>query len=179
MSVTSAVGEGRQLAWQGPALLAYHHKMFRDSVSYLEQLRAHVDGCSYCEATCRGSPQAKAPGAGVSLLQIAAALKTSCIQASFVHNILPVLRLPGPQSAQEGSSAAGQSHEQAQGCEAVTFQDSNPDIPNLIRTTCSAVMVACFHGMRKVAALQKADHMLSGTTHAQEKVLYTVEYEMG
>ena len=55
--------------------------------SYLEQLRAHVDGCSYCEATCRVPPQAEAPGAGVSLLQIAAALKTSCTQAFFVYSM--------------------------------------------------------------------------------------------
>lgn len=122
-------------------------------VSYLEQLRAHVDGCSHCEATCRVPPQAKAPGAGVPLLQIAAALKTSCIQAFLVHNRLQMLRLPGPQSAQEDSSTAGQSHEQALGCEAVIFQDFESDNSHLIRTTCPAVMVAILHGVRKVAAL--------------------------
>ena len=92
---------------------------------------------------------------------------------------LPMLRLPGPQSAQEGSSTAGQLHEQAQGYKAVMLEDFEPNIPNLFHTTCPAVMVAIRHGVRKVTALQKADHTLLGTTHAQEEVLDTVECEMG
>ena len=59
------------------------------------------------------------------------------------------------------------------------FEDFDPSIPNIICTACRAVMVAILRGMRKVAALQKADHTLLGTTHAQEEVLRTVECEMG
>ena len=46
------------------------------------------------------------------------------------------------------------------------FQKLGPNIPDLIRTSCPATMVACLDGVLKVAALQEADHMLLGTTHA-------------
>lgn len=59
------------------------------------------------------------------------------------------------------------------------FQTLGPNTPDLIRTSCPATMVACLDGVLRVAASQKADHMLLGTTHAQEEVPHTVECEMG